>query len=114
MIRSALVRAVPVVGTVAAVIYAKERKGWTWAIPAGIAAHFASSWLVGQLLGALDGLQMMPLKPAEVAGGEVKIPAGEPAVSPSNVAGVGALAKTTDVIDKNDNVIRLPTAMGEP
>ena len=114
MIRSALVRAVPVVSTVAAVIYAKERKGWTWAIPAGIAAHFASSWLVGQLLGALDAMQAMPLKPAEVSGGEVKIPAGEPAVSPSSVAGVGALAKTTDVIDKNDNVIRLPTAMGEP
>jgi uncharacterized membrane protein YeaQ/YmgE (transglycosylase-associated protein family) len=111
MIRSALVRAVPVVGTVAAVIYAKERKGWTWAIPAGIAAHFASSWLVGQLLGALDGLQMMPLKPAEVAGGEVKIPAG---TSSSSMAGVAAPAKTTDVIDKNDNVIRLPTAMGEP
>jgi hypothetical protein len=111
MIRSALVKAVPVVGTVAAVIYTKERKGWTWAIPAGIAVHFASSWLVGQLLGALDAVQAMPLKPAEVAGGEVKIPAG---TSSGSMAGVTAPVKTTDVIDKNDNVIRLPTAMGEP
>jgi uncharacterized membrane protein YeaQ/YmgE (transglycosylase-associated protein family) len=114
MIRSALVKAVPVVGTVAAVIYTKERKGWTWAIPVGIAAHFASSWLVGQLLGALDAVQVMPLKPAEVAGGEVKIPASEASTSSSSMADVGALAKTTDVIDKNDNVIRLPTTMGKP
>jgi uncharacterized membrane protein YeaQ/YmgE (transglycosylase-associated protein family) len=114
MIRSALVKAVPVVGTVAAVIYTKERKGWTWAIPIGIVSHFAGSWLVGQLLGALDAVQAMPLKPAEVAGGEVKIPASEASTNSGNMTGIGALAKTTEVIDRNDNVIRLPTAMGEP
>ncbi len=120
MIRSALAKAAPVVSTVVAVIYTRERKGWTWAIPAGIAAHFAGSWLAGQILGALDGSQAMPLKSVDVANQEVKVPAGESSVqfqtSPSSTtAGVGtALAKITEVIDKNDNVIRLPTAMGEP
>lgn len=119
MIRSALVKAAPVVGTVVAMIYTRERKGWTWAIPAGIAAHFAGSWLAGQILGALDGSQAMPLKSVDVANQEVKVPAGESPTQfhtapSSNTAGIGALAKITEVIDKNDNVIKLPTAMGEP
>ena len=119
MIRSALVKAAPVVGTVVAMIYTRERKGWTWAIPAGLAAHFAGSWLAGQILGALDGGQAIPLKSVDVANQEVKVPSGESAevlqVTPSsNPAAVGALAKVTEVIDRNDNVIRLPSAMGEP
>lgn len=115
MIRSALVKAAPVVSTVAAMIYTRERKGWAWAIPAGIAAHFAGSWLAGQILGALDGNQAMPLKAVDVANQEVKVPAptSNPTIS-SNVAGIGALAKTTELLDRNDNVIKLPTAMGEP
>lgn len=120
MIRSALVKAAPVVSTVAAMIYARERKGWAWAIPAGIAAHFAGSWLAGQILGALDGDQAMPLKSVEVANQEVKVPADSSSAlsqnpaSSSNVAGIGALAKTAELLDRNDNVIKLPSAMGEP
>lgn len=119
MIRSALVKAAPVVSAVAAVIYTRERKGWTWAIPAGIAAHFVGAWLTEQVLGALEGNQAMPLKAVEVAGQEVKVPSGESvtqfhAAPSSPPASPGPLAKVTELIGKNDNVIRLPTSMGEP
>lgn len=124
MLRSALAKAAPVVGTVAAVIYTRERKGWAWAVPAGVVAHFVINWITGQVLNAVEGAQLLPSKPVALDGQDVKVPdltAPTQFHDAETVAGlaieranVPRASKSVEVIDRNDNIIKLPTAMGEP
>jgi hypothetical protein len=120
MIRSALAQAVPAVATASAMLYYMPRKGWKWAVPAGLAVHFASSWAVNKLLGALEGLVMLPPQSVKVSNGQVEVP---PSLeNPAQFHGVHSTpsepapsaSRTTEVIDQANNVIKLPTAMGEP
>jgi hypothetical protein len=72
----------------------------------------------------MEAVQVLPQAPVEVQNDTVKIPAGknpadfangnndapaEPPTAPGD-APVGRL----EVFDRNNNVIKLPTAMGEP
>lgn len=124
MLRSLLAQAVPVVGTVAAVLYTEKRKGWVWATGAGVVAHCAATWLTRQVLHGMEAVQVLPQAPVEVQNDTVKIPAGKNPVDFANgnngapveppVAPVDAPVGRLEVFDRNNNVIKLPTAMGEP
>jgi hypothetical protein len=121
MIRSAIAQAVPAVSTAAVMLYYQPRKGWTWAIPAGLAAHFVSGWAVNKMLAALEGLVTLPVQPVALSNGQVQVPALEnPAQfhgtpeSPFEAPVTAPTSKEVEVLDRNDNVIKLPTAMGEP
>jgi hypothetical protein len=119
MLRSALAKAAPVISTVAAVIYTRERKGWAWAIPVGLAAHFATNWVVGQILQSVEALPTIPKESVVLEGQDVKVPTLENPVQfhgTEQVSGIYPVRapRATEVLDKNDNVIKLPTAMGEP
>ncbi len=121
MIRSAIAQAVPAVSTAAVMLHYLPRKGWTWAIPAGLAAHFVSGWVVNKVLAALEGIVTMPAQPVTLSNGQVQVPAletptqfhGTPSSSPEAPPVVPS-SKEAEVIDRNDNVIKLPLAMGEP
>lgn len=114
MIRSALAKAVPTVGTIVAVLYTRERKGWVWAVPAGLLAHFATSWLTSRLLGAVEGDALLPAKPVELKDSTV-VPPLEAPVATGNVTDIGKLDREpVEVFEGLNNVIKLPTAMGEP
>ena len=119
MIRSALAKAVPAVGTIVAVLYTRERKGWAWAVPAGVVAHFATSWITSRLLGAVEGDAQLPAKSVELKDDTVIPPLEtKDASSFSDNAGVNCIGQTNqkpvEVFDVANNVIKLPTAMGEP
>jgi len=120
MIRSAIAQAVPAVSTAAAMLYYQPRKGWKWAIPAGLAAHFVSGWVVTKVLAAFEGMIVLPAQPVTLSNGQVQVPALENPTqfhgTPSSPEGPpeASPSKDIEVIDRNDNVIKLPLAMGEP
>lgn len=122
MLRSTLAHSAPLVSTIVAVLYTKERKGWAWAAGAGIAAHWASRWLTQQILHGVEARFPLPQAPVELQGDTVQVPEGKnPADfdnggAPSEVPEVAADGPTgqLQVYDRNNNVIQLPTAMGEP
>lgn len=119
MIRSALAKAVPTVGTIVAVLYTRERKGWAWAVPAGVLAHFTSAWVTSKLLGAMEGDSKLPVKPVELTDNTVVPPletndASSFSGSQEGVTGLRNPTKPVEIIDVANNVIKLPTAMGEP
>lgn len=101
MLRELLGKSGPVAATVAAMLYTQPKKGWAWAVAAGVGAHAASAWLVNTVLGALEQNVALPDKPVEI---DKPVAPAEPIpeVTPS------------EVIDKENNVIQLPTAAGEP
>lgn len=110
MVRSLLAKSAPTVGTVAAMMLAKQRTGWGWTVAAGLGAHLATSWLVNAVFGALEGQLVLPTKPVGVDDKQVAPPVLAPEESSSAAEPPGAV----EVLDKNNNVIQLPTAMGEP
>jgi hypothetical protein len=112
MLRSLFAQALPVMSTVAAVLYVKDRKGLPWAIAAGMGAHMATTWLAPKLLNLLDGDAPLPAVPVTVKDGVVEVP---PLTSSAEFAEVAPLkvSKAIDVIDKQNNIIRLPSAIGE-
>lgn len=118
MLRAVLSRALPVASTVVAVLYTKERKGWAWAAAAGLGAHAATEWLTSLVINGLEANQTLPPKPVDVRDEQVVIPEIKEKLEvpgpSSNALDGGETVGKLSVIDKHNNVIRLPNAMGEP
>lgn len=119
MLRSLLVEALPVAATAAAMLYTQPRKGWKWAVPAGIVAHLAAGWAMRKVANALEGVVSLPAQSVTMNEGKVEVP---PLEDPAKFHGIPPVPevvpaptpKPVEVIDQHDNVIKLPVAMGEP
>jgi hypothetical protein len=99
------------VSTVAAVFYVKDRKGLPWAIAAGMGAHMATAWVMPKLLNLLDGDAPLPVTPVTVKDGVAEVP---PLTSSAQFHETSSSPTgPVDVIDKQNNIIRLPAAVGE-